>query len=448
MAILRTTENVSHLENNSNNNVDNSCDNNNNSCNNNSSLPVTINSGLVTGNIGGHMLNDDLNRNSEGNLVNMDNYRRNPNKETMNEKFRENISSRCKKIRKSDSEINEICSSLQSDRVNLAVIDREARRKKFEDNDEKRRDGEKGENCNNLDCEGGKRNGSRGECGSKKEVKNTFKKDLSEMFFSKDRTRGTLRLLVLLLVVVLPRPAIAVVFEKLEVSIPPSLVAGPAGGEVLYTVNHDPMKDPDPLTLPCHADGIPTPQYAWLKNGEPWEPPPGAVNRTDGVGTITFLDPRPEDEGTYQCVANNSAGVLYTDVAVLRRSLLGYFPSLDARVVTLNLGEPLTLPCTPPVGYPPPSTTWLLQSEDGGLRNLENSRISIDGAGTLRFAYVVASDATEDAFYACAASSATSAHDLYVVRDAKGDLSVTDVKPAADGSCDVTDDDVTSITIP
>lgn len=252
-------------------------------------------------------------------------------------------------------------------------------------------------------------------------------------------------LLLLAVLLVFPTGTLSIV------TIPPSLLAGPPSGELLFTVTYDRFKEPDAVTLPCRADAMPPPTYSWLKNGEEWDPTEGEnVVQTEGEGTITFEDPQPEDEGVYQCVASNSAGKLYTDKTWMHWSTLGYFPTKDPKVVTTNLGDPLTLECDAPKGYPDPSTTWLLQSSDGGLRNLENSRITIDDHGTLRFAYVIRDDTSVDALYACAASSATSSRDLYVVEDESGTLILTDVDPDADDDPDDDDDDeaVTSITIP
>ena len=45
------------------------------------------------------------------------------------------------------------------------------------------------------------------------------------------------------------------------VTIPPLLEenGSPPKGTKLYTVTHDPDQTPDPVTLPCRADGLPPP---------------------------------------------------------------------------------------------------------------------------------------------------------------------------------------------
>lgn len=52
-------------------------------------------------------------------------------------------------------------------------------------------------------------------------------------------------------------------------------------------------------------------------------------------------------------------------------------------------------------------THVLFQNSDGGLRSLDSERITVDEEGTLWFSYVTREDASGDALYACAASSAT-----------------------------------------
>ncbi|KAK4304075.1 hypothetical protein Pmani_023968 [Petrolisthes manimaculis] len=198
--------------------------------------------------------------------------------------------------------------------------------------------------------------------------------------------------------------------EWREVTIPPQLEEEPSKGEVLFTVTHDPDADPEPFTLPCRADGLPQPEYSWLKDGEAWEPgeeEDGRVEMVEGEGTLNFLTPRTEDEGMYQCIAENLVGSAYSEIAVVRRSLMGNFPKTEPRVVTATLGQPLSLTCNPPDGYPSPSVHWVLQTSDGGLRSLDSPRLTVDQDGTLWFSYVTEEDASEDALYACAASSAT-----------------------------------------
>lgn len=65
--------------------------------------------------------------------------------------------------------------------------------------------------------------------------------------------------------------------------------------------------------------------------------------------------------GNYQCIAENEVGVTHSEVARVRRTMMGYFPKSEPRIVTAALGQSLSLPCAAPVGYPEPSVHWVLQ---------------------------------------------------------------------------------------
>lgn len=72
--------------------------------------------------------------------------------------------------------------------------------------------------------------------------------------------------------------------------------------------------------------------------------------------------------------------------------------------MTVKEGEPLTLTCSPPTGFPKPSIFWLIQSKTGALRSINNSRITVDPEGHLHFSNVTMNDASDDSSYACCAS--------------------------------------------
>ncbi|XP_026864749.2 immunoglobulin superfamily DCC subclass member 3 [Electrophorus electricus] len=73
---------------------------------------------------------------------------------------------------------------------------------------------------------------------------------------------------------------------------PPQSIARPVGTTAIFT---------------CLAQGEPSPQLTWLKNGQILEPG-GHVKLRNNNSTLTIYAISQEDEAIYQCVAENSAG--------------------------------------------------------------------------------------------------------------------------------------------
>ncbi|KAK7070827.1 hypothetical protein SK128_024047, partial [Halocaridina rubra] len=66
---------------------------------------------------------------------------------------------------------------------------------------------------------------------------------------------------------------------------------------------------------------------------------------------------------------------------------------------------------------------------NGVLRSLDSPRLTVDDEGTLWFSYITPEDASDDALYACAASSATSFHEMYIVEDEDGNTVMVEDPP-------------------
>ena len=60
-------------------------------------------------------------------------------------------------------------------------------------------------------------------------------------------------------------------------------------------------------------------------------------------------------------MATNAAGSVYSDVVNVKRAITISFPKGEPRVVTALLGEPLSLECSNPGGYPQPTLHWVIQ---------------------------------------------------------------------------------------
>lgn len=110
--------------------------------------------------------------------------------------------------------------------------------------------------------------------------------------------------------------------------------------------------------------------------------------------------------GQYQCFAENEHGIATSNSVFVRKSELNNFKDEEIHTKNAQEGEPFKLQCQPPDGWPKPSVYWMLQSSLGGIKTINNSRMTLDPEGNLWFSNVTRYDAQEDAYYACAASSA------------------------------------------
>ena len=74
----------------------------------------------------------------------------------------------------------------------------------------------------------------------------------------------------------------------------------------------------EPVTLSCKADGRPTPNVTWTKDGEQL---PGGLLTTHRYplpgGNLFFLRVEAADAGVYRCVASNAAGQAVSKDATL-----------------------------------------------------------------------------------------------------------------------------------
>lgn len=125
-----------------------------------------------------------------------------------------------------------------------------------------------------------------------------------------------------------------------------------------------------------------------------------------GRGTLVITTPRDEDEGQYQCFAENEFGIATSNAVFVRKSELNAFPDEPRKTEEANEGEPFRLRCDPPTGWPKPNVYWVLQNaENGALQSINNSRITVDPEGSLWFSNVTREDASVDFQYSCAANS-------------------------------------------
>lgn len=82
-----------------------------------------------------------------------------------------------------------------------------------------------------------------------------------------------------------------------------------------------------------------------------------------------------------------------------------YF-KLHPQMIYADEGKPMKLECNPPSGIPKPETLWLIQTNDGMVSSINNSRITFDPIGNLWFSYVEATDESASHMtYVCTSTS-------------------------------------------
>lgn len=89
----------------------------------------------------------------------------------------------------------------------------------------------------------------------------------------------------------------------------------------------------------------------------------------------------------------------------VRKAELNSFKDEDPITLNANEGEPFKMTCQPPDGWPKPNVYWLIQDTTGVIKSINNSRMTLDPEGNLWFSNVTRNDASDNFYYACAATS-------------------------------------------
>ncbi|XP_063242824.1 neuroglian isoform X3 [Bacillus rossius redtenbacheri] len=188
---------------------------------------------------------------------------------------------------------------------------------------------------------------------------------------------------------------------------PPRIVKQPPTDELLFQVAQQQSENDKPFIIECEAEGEPAPKYRWIKNGKhfDYQSYDTRMSQQPGRGTLVISSPRDEDLGQYQCFAENEWGVATSNSVFVRKAELNSFKDELPTSVSAQEGEPYKLTCQPPDGWPKPNVYWLIQNADGGIKSINNSRMTVDPEGNLWFTNVTRFDSSNDFVYACAAYS-------------------------------------------
>ncbi|XP_009687358.2 contactin-3 isoform X1 [Struthio camelus] len=151
----------------------------------------------------------------------------------------------------------------------------------------------------------------------------------------------------------------------------------------------------DTLYWDCKASGKPKPSYRWLKNGDQLSVE-GRIQIENGALTISNLN--LTDSGTYQCIAENKHGVIYSS-AELRvvASAPDFSKNPMKKMIQVQIGSTVNFECNPKAS-PKARCVW----KKGGEQLQENERIMLLNDGRLRIANVTKVDAGS---YTCLAAN-------------------------------------------
>ncbi|KAL0972675.1 hypothetical protein UPYG_G00193240 [Umbra pygmaea] len=113
------------------------------------------------------------------------------------------------------------------------------------------------------------------------------------------------------------------------------------------------------VMMSCEARGNPTPEYSWFINGTKLNVEVDyRYSLIDGNLIITNAS-ETADYGRYQCVAENSYGMVLSRDALLQFAYLGAFSGRTRGGVSVREGQGVVLMCTPPPHSPEIIYSWV-----------------------------------------------------------------------------------------
>ncbi|KAM8973601.1 neuronal cell adhesion molecule isoform 5-T5 [Pelodytes ibericus] len=149
------------------------------------------------------------------------------------------------------------------------------------------------------------------------------------------------------------------------------------------------------LLLECIAEGLPTPEIRWSKEGA--ELPINRVFYENFNKTLKIIDVSEADSGKYKCTAKNILGSTHHIITVIVKAAPYWITA--PRNLVLSPGEDGTLICRAN-GNPTPKITWLINGVSVELAPMDPSR-RVDG-DTVMFTKV---QERVSAVYQCNASN-------------------------------------------
>ncbi|XP_036288001.1 neural cell adhesion molecule L1-like protein isoform X4 [Pipistrellus kuhlii] len=153
--------------------------------------------------------------------------------------------------------------------------------------------------------------------------------------------------------------------------------------------------------IECEAKGNPEPRFTWTKDGKPFDFSDPRIIASNNSGTFRIPNEGQiaHFQGKYRCFASNKLGVAMSEEIEFIVPNVPKFPKEKIEPLEVEEGDPLVLPCNPPMGLPPLHIYWM----NIELQHIQQSeRVSMSQAGDLYFANVEEHDSRND--YCCFAA--------------------------------------------
>ncbi|XP_019904855.2 hemicentin-1 isoform X2 [Esox lucius] len=177
---------------------------------------------------------------------------------------------------------------------------------------------------------------------------------------------------------------------------------------VMPTIQHGPQVfstiEGTPVTLPCHANGVPVPDITWSKRGELLNLG-GPSFSLWSDGSLHITSPTGGESGEFVCTATNAAGYssrkVHLTVYVRPRQIGGSGGAGgdgEALEVSVIVGEDVTLPCEVQ-SVPPPIITWAKERQ---LISPFSPRHTQLASGSMK---ILESRVSDSGLYVCVASN-------------------------------------------
>uniref|UniRef100_G3TPV7 Neural cell adhesion molecule L1 n=1 Tax=Loxodonta africana TaxID=9785 RepID=G3TPV7_LOXAF len=158
----------------------------------------------------------------------------------------------------------------------------------------------------------------------------------------------------------------------------------------------------DDISLKCEASGKPEVQFRWTRDGihfKPEEELGVTVHQAAHSGSFTFTGNNnfaQRFQGTYRCFASNKLGTAMSHEIQLVAEGAPKWSKETVKPVEVEEGEPVVLPCHPPLSAEPPRIYWMNSKI---LHIKQDERVTMGQDGNLYFANVLTTDNHSD--YIC-----------------------------------------------